>query len=158
MVASMGAGGRRKSLVERCIAVVILSLLTAGCSASTGPDRWDVPVQRAEWHAQGITNYEYDYLVTGFFINYAGKPIRITVRNGEVQSAVFVADSEPMPQPATFLPTVDELFDRAVAASSAGALTGISFDPRLHFPTEMDLAGPPDASGSLFVSDLHPIE
>ena len=158
MVASMEAGVRRKSWVARCIAVTILSLVAAGCSASTGPDRPDLLVQRAEWDAKRITSYEYDYLVTGFFINYAGKPIRVTVQNGEVQSAVFVADSEPISEPASFLPTVNELFDRAEAASTRGALTRISFDPRLHFPTEMDLAGPPDGSGALFVSNLHPIQ
>jgi hypothetical protein len=158
MVASMDAGVLRKPLVARCIAVTVLSLVVAGCSASTGPDRLDVPVQRAEWDAQGITNYEYDYLVTGFFIDYAGKPIRLTVRDGAVQSAVFVADSQPTSGPPSSFPTIDQLFDRAEDASAKGLLTGIAFDPHLHFPTEMDIAGPPDASGSVFASNLRPIQ
>ncbi len=158
MVASMYTRVRRESAVARCVAVIVLAVIAAGCSASTGPDRFDVQVHRAEWAAQGITNYEYDYLVTGFFIDYAGKPIRLTVRDGEVQSAVFVADSEPMLAPASSFPTIDQLFDRAEAASTRGTLTGIAFDPRLHFPTEMDISGPPDASGSVFASNLRPIQ
>ena len=158
MVTSMNTGARRKPWVARCIAVTVLSVVAAGCSASTGPDRFDVSVQRAEWAAQGITNYEYDYLVTGFFINYAGKPIRLTVRDGEVQSAVFVADSEPTLEPASSFPTIDQLFDRADATSAGGTLTSIAFDPHLHFPTELDIAGPLDASGSVFASNLHRIQ
>ncbi|HET7549738.1 MAG TPA: DUF6174 domain-containing protein [Gemmatimonadaceae bacterium] len=158
MVASMNAGVRWTSLVARCIAVTLLTLVATGCSASTGPDRLDVSVQRAEWNAQGITNYEYDYLVTGFFIAFAGKPIRLTVRNGEVQSAVFIADSEPTLEPASSFPTIDQLFDRAEDAGAEGLLTDIAFDPQLHFPTEMDIAGPPDASGSVFASNLRPIQ
>jgi hypothetical protein len=158
MVASMDGGVRRKSWVARCLAVVAISVVAAGCSASTGPDRFDVPIHRAEWEAQRITNYEYDYLVTGFFIDYAGKPIRITVRGGEVQSARFVADSQPPLVPASSFPTIDQLFDRAEAASAGGTLTGITFDPRFHFPTEMDISGPPDASGSVFASNLHSIQ
>lgn len=158
MVASMETGVRRRSWVARCIAVTLLSVVAAGCSASTGPDRSDVLVHRAGWAAQGITNYEYDYLVTGFLINYAGKPIRLTVRDGEVRSAVFIADSEPTLGPASSFPTIDQLFDRAEAASAGGTLTGIAFDPHLHFPTEMDISGPPDAGGSVFASNLHPIQ
>ncbi len=142
----------------RAYRLVAVAAVCLGCSASTGPDHFYLAVQRSEWEAQHLTSYQYDYLVTGFFINYAGKPIRVTVQNGVVQSAVFVADSEPISQPASFLPTIDQLFDRAEAASAGGSLTGISFDSRLHFPTEMDLAGPPDDSGSLFASDLHPVQ
>jgi hypothetical protein len=142
----------------RAYRLVAVAAVCLGCSASTGPDHFYLAVQRSEWEAQHLTSYQYDYLVTGFFIDYAGKPIRLTVHNGEVQSAVFVADSEPILGPASSFPTIDQLFDRAEAASAARTLTGITFDSRLHFPTEMDIAGPPDANGSVFASNLHPIQ
>jgi hypothetical protein len=75
-----------------------------------------------------------------------------------VQSAVFVADSEPILAPASSFPTIDQLFERAEAASAGGTLTGITFNPHFHFPTEMDISGPPDASGSVLASNLHPIQ
>lgn len=142
----------------RAYRLVAVAGVCLGCSASTGPDHFDIFVQRGEWEAQHITSYQYDYVVTGYFIDYVGKPIRLTIRDDEVQSAVFVADSQPILAPASSFPTIDQLFDRAEAASAAGTLTGITFDPQLHFPTQMDISGPPDASGSVFASNLHPTQ
>ena len=138
--------------------LVAVAGVCLACSASTGPDHFDIFVQRSEWEAQHITSYQYDYLVTGYFIVYEGRPVRVVVRDGVVQSAVYIADGEPVPGPTSEWPTIDQLFDRAEAASAAGTLTGITFDSRLHFPTEMDISGPPDASGSVFASNLHPIQ
>lgn len=48
------------------------------------------------------------------------------------------------------------IFERAIQAARDGALSGVDFDPQLHYPTRIDLAGPPDASGSEFAGDLRP--
>ena len=149
---------RPESRGWHCLAVAAIAALSMACSGSTGPDRFAVPAHRAEWEAQHIASYQYDYLVTGYFISYEGKPIRIVVRDGEVQSAAFIADTEPLAEPAEFWPTIAELFDRAERASAAGALSGIRYDSLFHFPAEIDISGPPDASGSLFVTNLHPFQ
>jgi hypothetical protein len=39
-------------------------------------------------------------------------------------------------------------------AADAGMLRGVRFDPVLGYPTEIDLDGPPDASGSVFATGL----
>ena len=145
----------RTGRAYRLVAVVGVCL---GCSASTGPDHFDLVVQRGKWEAQHLTSYQYDYQVTGYLIDYAEKQIRLTIRDDKVQSAVFVADSQPTLVPASSFPTIDQLFDRAEAASAAGTLTDITFDSRLHFPTEMGISGPPDASGFVLASNLHPIQ
>jgi hypothetical protein len=46
------------------------------------------------------------------------------------------------------------LFERAAQAVRVKALSAITYDPVFDYPTRMDLAGPPDASGSVFASDL----
>src|SRR5918911_4683304 len=90
--------------------------LAAGCGGPTRVDADTLLAQlrqhRAQWAARGITAYQYDYEVTGFFINYAGHPIRLTVRDGAVQSATSVADGQPLPAPLTEWPTIEQLFDR----------------------------------------------
>jgi hypothetical protein len=52
---------------------------------------------------------------------------------------------------------VDGLFNLALGAADGGDLTAIQFDSALRFPRRIDIAGPPDASGSLFASNLQPL-
>jgi len=132
-----------------CTLVVLGALV--GCHDPTGSSPSSVAAHRAQWAALGITSYQYVYELTGFFINFAGKPVRVVVRNGAVESATEVATGQPMPQPLTQWPTVEKLFDGAVGA------THVTYDARYHYPAEIDLSGPPDASGSSLASDLVPL-
>lgn len=157
MVTLAGAEARARMRSTLWIAASAVVCLAAYCRITTGPDHFDqLPIHRAAWEALHITNYQYDYLLTGFFINYAGKPIRIVVRDGAVQSAVFIANGELAPGPTSNWPTIDQLFVRAAQASAAGTLIGIRYDSRYDFPTQIDISGPPDASGSLFATNLEP--
>jgi hypothetical protein len=113
-----------------------------------------VSARRARWAAHGLTSYEYDYEVTGFFINYAGRSIHLVVRAGVVQSATDVATGLAEPGATSQWPTIDALFDEAAQAAAGGSLGSVRFDPTLDYPTQIDLKGPPDASGSVFASGL----
>lgn len=156
MVALQREMARMKPRRAYSFAVGVIVCVAAACSGSTGPDRFDLPIRRAQWEAQHITSYQYDYLVTGYFIVYEDRPVRVVVRDGVVQSAVYIADGEPVPGPTSEWPTIDQLFDRAARASAAGALTGIQYDQRYDFPSEIDISGPPDDSGSLLATNLQP--
>jgi Family of unknown function (DUF6174) len=135
--------------------------LAAHCGEPTRVDPetqlTELRLHRAQWAARGITAYQYEYQVTGFFIGYAGQRIRLVVRDGVVESATLVADGKPLPGPLTEWPTIDRLFDRAMEAAAAGVLRGVRFDPQLDYPSEIDLDGPPDASGSVLATSLRPI-
>jgi len=159
-----GRGGpvmRRTTTPEGAACVSAFAARSACCArsscsarssaATTPPARRSVAAHRAQWAALGITSYQYVYELTGFFINFAGKPVRVVVRNGAVESATEVATGQPMPQPLTQWPTVEKLFDGAVGA------THVTYDARYHYPAEIDLSGPPDASGSSLASDLVPL-
>lgn len=131
-------------------------ILLAACSDPTGNSSTDVSSHRARWLSHGLTKYTYHYKVTGFLISYAGHDIHIVVINGVVQSATDITTGQPAPGAPSSWPTIDKLFDEAAQAAADGSLRGARFDATLDYPTELDLAGPPDASGSIFASQLIP--
>jgi hypothetical protein len=141
---------------SRTLVLAVLSLV-AGCSDSTEPrvSSADIVQHRAEWASHHLTRYAYDYILgNGFFINFAGHTMHIVVIGGVVSSVRDVTAGQDMPGDLSGWPTIDALFDEAMTAQSANALTAIHFDRTYAFPTEMDLAGPPDASGAVFASNL----
>jgi hypothetical protein len=74
--------------------------------------------------------------------------LTLEVRNDTVVSAVFAATGQPATGSPGRVPTIDALFDLAMQAARDHRLGAVRFDPRLHYPVRIDLAGPPDASGS----------
>jgi hypothetical protein len=142
----------------RFAALSLLALTSLACGQPTAPSRDDVIAHHASWSTHGLTKYSYVYEETGYFICCTeGQQIRLIVINGVVASAVFVETGQPVPGSPSGFPTIDALFERAVRAAEATALSAIAYDPVLDYPTRMDLAGPPDASGSVFASDLQPL-
>ena len=140
----------------------ILSLaLALGCSEATAPTTLDaaaptlaeVLAHKSLWSAQKLSNYSYHYTVTGYFILWKDRELTLHVSNGRVTAAVFTATGKSLPDPAD-LPSIDRLFDMAEQAARDGTLEAIEFDSRLGYPARMDLAGPPDASGSVFAVGL----
>jgi uncharacterized protein DUF6174 len=126
-------------------------LVLPGCGTLTELKTLDLNRHRAAWEAQGLTDYSYVYELDGFLINYAGKPIRLEVRQDTVRSAVVIATGDTL---AGHWPTIDDLFDQAAEAQHDDILKAITFDPVLSYPVRMDLSGPPDASGSVLAGQL----
>jgi hypothetical protein len=145
---------------RRLGALLVLAMPLAGCGVISGPGLGDILAARAVWRAKGIHDYAYDYRVDRFFINYAGRAIHLVVRADSVVSATYRDTGEPLPGTAGYLPTVDRLFERAIAAFGGyglNTLRSISFDPGLGYPRFMQLDGPPDAGGSVTASGLQPL-
>src|SRR2546430_12518236 len=102
--------------------VVLVSLAIAGCShLPTAVRLGDIRAQRTMWNSQRPTDYTYDYELDGFFISYAGQPLRLEVRADTVRTATFIASGRPLAG-VSGLPTIDALFDQAQAAAQAGSL------------------------------------
>lgn len=112
-------------------------------------------MERAKWTSHALSRYAYVYEATGFLTATAGRQIHVVVLNGVVNSAQDMTTDSLLP--ATAFPTLDGLFDQALAALAAGTLTAITYDSTYDFPSRMDLAGPPDAGGSIFASSLEPV-
>ena len=142
---------------RRMMAPLIAFVVAASCRETTAvANQHDLSLHRAHWAAHGLTKYTYVYETTGFFIATSGRKIHLVVINGAVQSATDVATGQPMDGPLTQWPTIDALFDRAKGADDAGLLRDIRFDPALEYPSEIDVGGPPDASGSFLASAVIP--
>jgi Family of unknown function (DUF6174) len=144
----------RMHLVRFVVAAVIAS--GTACSNATGTSVNDVATRRAEWQARGIASYTYEFRITGFFIACAAGPVRVHVHGGVVDSATLIATGQPPNAPMSCWPTIDQLFGYAIAAGQNGALADVQFDATIDYPTEIDVSGPPDASGSYFASSLVP--
>jgi hypothetical protein len=139
----------------RFTALSLIAFASLACGEPTAPSLDEVIAHHASWSTHGLTKYSYVYGETGYFICCTeGQQIRLVVINDVVTSAVFVATGQPVPGSPSGFPTIDALFERAVRAAEATALSAIAYDPVFDYPTRMDLAGPPDASGSVFASDL----
>jgi hypothetical protein len=134
--------------------LTLLAVVTAACKDTASPIPGDVRTERARWSALGLTSYSFDYKSTGFFMCCTeGQDLRLVVRNDSVVSATFLATGQAVGSP-NWLPTIDNLFDLAELEIQRGTLSAITFDPQLHYPRRMDIAGPPDASGSKFAANL----
>ena len=136
----------------RALATAIVVL--GACSNPTEISSNDISAHRARWSARGLTKYAYDYKVTGFLISYAGHDIHIVVLNGAVASATDMTTGQIAPGDPSSWPTIDKLFDEATQAAANGSLRDVKFDATFDFPSELDLSGPPDASGSVFATRL----
>jgi hypothetical protein len=136
------------------VASVAALAVMAGCHDPTDSSSVDLAAHRARWTARGLTKYAYEYKLTGFNVSWVNRQIHIVVLNGVVVSATDVAAGQAAPGDPASWPTIDKLFDQASQASTNRALRAIRFDPTFDYPTEIDLAGPPDASGSIFASGL----
>lgn len=137
-----------------CLSVIAGSLI-ASCSSSTEPTVENLLEHQQIWNAQGLTHYTYDYLIgPGFLNQFAGRSMRLEVSQGVVVSAIFVASGEPVPGPASQLPTIDTLFAQSLALVRSGNLKRIAFDASRGYPSSIDIAGPPDASGRLAATNL----
>ena len=132
----------------------LLAILgVVGCGSPASPSRASLSQELAAWRAHAPPAYRFDYEFTGFFAVGVGQPFRITVRHDTVQSVINLSTGQPDTAVWRF-PTIETLFQSAQGASQSGSLSNVSFNLVLHYPTEIDIAGPPDAGGSLFASNL----
>lgn len=135
--------------------LALLALVAStGCHDPTSVQSSELAARRARWAEHGLTSYEYDYRLTGFFIQFAGDRIHLVVRDGAVQSATDLTTGQTLAVAPQRWPTIDDLFDDAQRAAESGSLTRVLFDGTLDNPSEIDFAGPPDASGAVFATGV----
>ncbi len=128
-----------------------------GCRSIAGTDVPDVEAARAAWVARGITSYRYDVSIMG---SLCIGPARVYVQANQQDSVINLRKGAPEPMgPQTWpgcAPTVLELFDGAIRAAETHRLGGIRY-AREGYPAEIDYPGPPDASSTIYASNLQPM-
>ncbi len=132
------------SRTVRLTLALAVTAIAVSCSSPTSPA--SILEHRADWKARALANYDYTYeFAAGFSSGPAGQPIRLQVRQDTVRSAqlfdgTLLSDG--------YLPTIDALFERALAAARDGSLKSITFDPDLGYPTLIAYNAVPDAMQS----------
>ena len=143
--------------MNRTMRATLAGLATAALvscdSGSSVPSVADLQQHQAAWASHHLTRYAYRYMTSGYFISWDGQLMRLVVLGDTVRSAQFVATNDSVPG-ATGLPTIDQLFERAITARENGALLAAEFDTTLGFPTRLVFDGPPDASGTITASSI----
>lgn len=125
--------------VLRLLAVAVSAVAWSACTTGTGPDL-DLAEARDRWAARGPASYAVT-VTMACFCGELSNPVLVTVRNGAVESRVYVATGAPVnPQAAAFFPAVDGLFDVIESAMNkpAGSLD-VDYDPVLGHPTRISI-------------------
>ena len=146
---------RSRSRIRSTACLVPLAILTA-CSNATGsllPEQI-ILEHRAVWEGQRLTSYSYTYEFWAFN-RLAGQPLQLEVRADTVRSVMVVATGEVVDP--RYFPTINSLFERALAAARDGSLTTVTFDGERGYPTSIRYAAIPDALSSQRASALQPL-
>ncbi len=126
----------------------------AACSDANGPTTYQVEAARSRWRMQQIHDYQYLYSQSGFYTNISDRIIRVLVLADTVRAAHDTLTGDSLSTAGGAFPSVDGLFELAISGIDGGILTTIRFDRNLSYPTRLDLAGSPDATGSIFASEV----
>lgn len=141
----------------RTTTTLLVLLALAGCSDATSPSPSELQAARTRWQGHFIRDYQYLYEQTGFNTAISGRTILVVVIGDTVRMANDTLTGDSVPVAWAVMPTVTGLFDIASRALSSGSLNRVVFDPSLDYPSRIDIAGPPDASGSIFAKQLQPL-
>ncbi len=135
--------------------LMLAASVMVGCGkAATEPTVNYQPLIAAaqiKWTANRPVNYSYDYLLSGYFVSFADRTIRVQVR-GDTVSAIATVDSGPaLVLQRSWFTTIDGLFAKLSTEARNGTIVAAIFDPTLGYPVAYSTSGPADASGSGFV-------
>ena len=146
----------RASWIRHSLACLVpLSTACNGPTAPSPPSLDELLAHRAIWDAQAPAHYSYVYGVRNVWMTLLdGQALLLEVRQDTVRSATVVGTGQPVPGSLTFYPSINGLFDLAVTSLGEQRLAAVSFDPQRGYPLRMDLCCVPDASGSIYASNV----
>ena len=114
----------------RCAAIAAL-VAGAGCSDSVSPGKTELVANRQKWETQQLARY--DFTLEMFCFCAIRGPIRVSVVNGAVVSAVELANGGPIDP--TWVPSIEGLFDFVERGIADHALVlEVTYDPVMGYP------------------------
>ena len=127
----------------RISAVVgLMCCVSVGCSSPTSPvDEQALGRAEARWAARAFDSYAYEIVsICGECAPSVARSTRVEVRDGKVTAARVVANDSLLPTVASYT-TVDGLFAqiRSYARGSLVKEVRVTYDPRLGYPTSIDV-------------------
>lgn len=172
----------RRTAVRTALSAALLTLAACAPPAPAPPatdpptppttDRTDLPAAdspatstpvpglaeaKRAWAANGPASYAYTLTISCFCIHRGGYAVE--VRDGRLGSVRDAASGQPSPASrAEWIVTVDRLFEVMSMASRAGTPVRATFDPRLGYPTEVEIGLLANDSGTLYrIEKLRPL-
>jgi hypothetical protein len=119
---------------------VVFALTTAACSSPFGPNEARLLARaRAQWSARAFADYTFDARHACFCTPEQVGPVRITVRQGSIESVTLLATGEAVAPRHWF--TIEQLFDRIpLSAKNEGVEdVTVEYDPTLGFPSWVEV-------------------
>ena len=130
-----------------------LVLFAAGCGITdneSDDNEMDLRVAEQRWLRSGVQDYQIvvQYLC---FCGYV-RPVRLTVRSGNIVSRVDAESGEPVPPQGSHIGAVPDLFTlvREAIEQDAYSLT-VTYDATYGFPTQINI----DYIGNAIDDELH---
>jgi|GEM_PF-5299386 len=137
--------------------LIVVAALAPGCFTSSSPTsraRAELARQRALFEQAGLTSYTMTEQQSCFCAPDTTAAMRVTVTDGSVASAVYVADGKTVPANVrTGVRTIAEVFDLIDQQLDDGhTVVTVSYDPVLHYPTVMQSEVPDGLDSGLDIS------
>lgn len=126
--------------LTRSVMAGLTLLVGASCGLITGSDDKESELRRAElrWSRSGVQ----DYQVVVQYLCFCGytRPVRLTVRSGNVVSRVDAETGQPVPSFGENVRDIAGLFDLIREAMGQNAYRlDVTYDPEYGFPTLIDI-------------------
>jgi hypothetical protein len=141
------------SLIGVVAAGVLVS--AASCSAITDPTGEDgsgsvmeLRVRWGRWRAVGPRSYTYELRRSCFCGAETVTPARVEVRDGRVADIRSLATGQQLSL--AFVPTIDSLFERAIAEAERGGHVAVAYHPLLSYPTRLEIGMLANDAGTLY--------
>jgi hypothetical protein len=119
----------------------LTALLASGaisCSNPLGPEQSELDHARVRWESRLPVLYEFRFQRGCFCPPEIVRPVRITVSNGVVISAVDPDTNEPVDPPLNGFPTIDDLFDEIQdAIDRDAARIDATYDESFGYPVQV---------------------
>ena len=139
---------------------ILLAVAVAACSSPFGPDEArHLASARAQWNERSFPDYAFEARHGCFCTPEQVGPVRITVRQGSIESVTLVETGEAV-DPANWF-TIEELFDRIPLWAKGDGVDDVTveYDPTLGFPSSIEVRyeeGILDAGDIYTVSNVGP--
>ena len=122
----------------RWLGIALLALTYMGCTDPLGPEQDGLAAARARWAMTNADDYVFEFQRSCFCPSDFVRPVRISVLDGLVSSAVYVDTEEPIPNPLDSVPTIDDLLDEIQAAIDGMAFSVVAdYDADMGYPTNV---------------------
>jgi hypothetical protein len=114
------------------LGMTLITLSAAGCGDVLGPELDEHEAARALWTLTNADDYLFEFRRSCFCGSDFVRLVRIEVLDGVVSSAVYVDTEEPIAEPLSSAPTIEDLFDEI-----RDALDGTAFSVTADYDADM---------------------